>query len=216
VFPVGDEVRRRQEPVVTYAIMAACAAAFLYTLYRGYDAMIDSYGFRPLYLFTGERLYTILTCMLLHADPWHIAGNMLYLFAFGRSVEDRLGPLRYTMLFLLSGVAGSIVHAASLVILPGAEFLEALATPLVGSSGAISGVLGAHAAMFPGTRVKTGVLVVYYVVFIMVPAKYYVLFWFLYQVALALTSLRVPAPVAVWAHIGGFAVGAALSRLFKA
>lgn len=215
MFPVGDDRRRFETPLVTYSIIAICTAVFFYSLYRGLYWMIDKYGFKPIYLFTGVKLTTLLTCILLHGDPLHLAGNMIYLYAFGRSVEDRLGSLRFTALFLLSGIAGSLVYTASILVLPGQAFLDALTRPLIGASGSISGILGAYTALYPHSRIKTGILVLYYIIFVMIPLKYYLIFWFIYQLLLGVISLRTALPVAIWAHLGGFAIGAAAGYLLK-
>jgi len=210
MLPVGDEVRRRSTPVLTYVLLSCNVLIFAYSLLRGFETVIYDYGFRPKYLFTASRLETLLTSLFVHGGPAHLAGNMLFLYIFGRSVEDRLGPLRYLILYLLSGVVGDVVHAASICLLPEPLMARALYTPLVGASGAISGVMGAYTAFYPRMRVKT-LLILYYVVALRIPAHLYVLAWFIYQLLIGLISLGLPLSIAPWAHVGGFATGAIMA-----
>lgn len=210
MVPVGDEVRRRSFPALTYVLITCNVLVFVYSMLRGLEAVVGDYGFRPKYLLTASRLETLFTSLFVHGGPAHLAGNMLFLYIFGRSVEDRLGPLRFTLLYLLSGVAGNVVHAASAYLMLGPLAARGLYAPAVGASGAISGVMGAYIVFYPRMRVKT-LLMLYYVVVLRVPAYLYVLAWFAYQLLTGLVSLGIPLTIAAWAHIGGFAAGAALA-----
>ncbi|RLE70082.1 MAG: rhomboid family intramembrane serine protease [Thermoprotei archaeon] len=214
VIPIGDEVRRRTLPITTYMIVCSNVLVFAYALSRGLGPVLEEYGFKPVYLYTASRLSTLVTSMFLHGDPLHLAGNMLFLYVFGRSIEDRLGPLTYLALYTLSGVAGSLLHSLSLYLLSQEMFESSLTTPLVGASGAISGVVGAYVILYPRARIKTLVLA-FYIVMIRVPARLYILAWFAYQLLIGVIALRTPLLVAPWAHIGGFAVGAAALLLVK-
>jgi membrane associated rhomboid family serine protease len=208
VIPVGDDVRRRAAPAATYTLIAGNVAAFAYSLARGFEYVVSSYGFKPAYLLEGVKLETLLTSLFLHGGFAHLAGNMLFLYIFGRSVEDRLGPLPYFLLYLASGVAGCLLHSAAVLLMPPSLVAGELARPLIGASGAISGVLGAYVVFFPEARVLT-LVPYYYIVLLRVPARFYVLAWFAYQLALGAAGLGYPLAVAAWAHVGGFAAGAA-------
>ena len=210
MIPLGDDVRKKSTPLVTMMLVAANVIAFVYSLLSDFDRMVLNSGFKPVYLFELSRLETLLTSLFLHAGLAHLAGNMIFLYIFGRSVEDRLGALTYFTLYLISGIAGNLLHAASLLLLPSQLLAKELETPLVGASGAISGVIGAYVVLYPHSRIFT-LVPFYYVIVIRVPARLYVLAWFIYQIAIGVLSLRLPISIAAWAHVGGFFAGALLA-----
>ena len=216
MLPYGDDMVKKSTPVITYFLIASNVLVFVYSLVRGLEYVVVTFGFKPYYLERMIGLETLLTSLFVHAGPAHIAGNMLYLFVFGRSVEDRLGPLRYVALYLVCGLAGNVLHTLSLYLLPPSIAKAALRMPLVGASGAISGVVGAYVVFYPYSRIKT-LITLYYVAVVRVPARLYVLLWFIYQLVLGVVSLGYPLAVAAWAHIGGFATGAGLAatRFFR-
>jgi membrane associated rhomboid family serine protease len=147
---------------------------------------------------------TPLTSMFLHGDILHLAGNMLYLWIFGNNVEDAMGSLKFLAFYLICGVAAAMVHTF--------QQPDSIA-PMVGASGAISGVLGAYLILFPWARVFVwfGLIFVFWV-----PAVVVLGLWFGLQ---ALSLLADPSGaasgVAWWAHVGGFAVGLALTPMLK-
>ena len=208
MIPVGDDVKRRSAPAATYILVAGNVAAFLYSLVRGFEYVISSYGFKPAYLLEGVRAEALLTSQFLHGDLAHLAGNMLFLYIFGRSVEDKLGPLSYLLLYLASGVAGCLLHSAAVLSMPPNLAAAELARPLIGASGAISGIIGAYIVFYPEARVLT-LVPFYYIILLRIPARLYALAWFAYQLAIGAIGLGYPLTVAAWAHVGGFAVGAA-------
>ena len=210
MIPVGDDVRRKEAPAATYILFAGNMAAFVYSLARGFEYVVSSYGFKPAYLLEGVRAETLLTSLFLHGGLAHLAGNMLYLYVFGRSVEGKLGPLPYFLLYLVSGIAGCLLHSAAVLLMPPSLAAGELARPLIGASGAISGVVGAYIVFFPEARVLT-LVPYYYVVLLRIPARFYVLAWFAYQLAIGALGLGYPLTVAAWAHVGGFTAGAAVA-----
>ncbi len=143
---------------------------------------------------------TLLTSMFLHGGLFHLLGNMLYLWIFGNNIEDRLGPFRFTLFYLASGVAAALTH---ILAQPGSR------VPMIGASGAIAGVLGAYAVLFPHARVRTFVFLVFYIDVVSVPAGLVLGIWFLAQVL----NVGMGGGVAWFAHIGGFLAGIALLRL---
>ncbi len=209
MIPLGDDVRRRGPYVATLVLIAANVVAFLLSAFYGVELTAERSGFRPVYLLAHRRLETILTSLFLHADILHLAGNMVYLFIFGRSVEGRLGPLLLFLTYIASGVAGALLHSAATFVLP-PQLARELVRPLIGASGAISGLLGAYTVFYPHARVAT-LVPFYYILVIRVPARFYVAAWFAYQLAVGLVGLRQPLQVAAWAHVGGFAAGAAIA-----
>jgi len=149
---------------------------------------------------------TPLTSMFLHGGWMHLLGNALFLWVFGRAVEDSMGRLRFIAFYLLCGLGAALAQVA---------IDPASPVPMVGASGAISGVMGGYLLLYPRVRVHMLVLI-----FILrVPAWLMLLWWVGLQLAMALPQLASVDPamsdgVAVWAHIGGFATGLVLVRLF--
>jgi membrane associated rhomboid family serine protease len=153
--------------------------------------------------------FPFLTNMFIHAGWLHIIGNMWFLYLFGRSVEDRMGHIRFLIFYLLSGLAANIVFYVLDIHAMIPEF---------GASGAIAGVMGAYILMFPQAQILTLILVFIFPLFINVPAFIFLGFWFLIQLfsgTLTLASHGSGGGVAWWAHVGGFATGMLLLPLFK-
>ena len=216
MFPLYDENRPVLRPLINYALIAANVFVFFYFFLQGLGALeraIRTFGMTPLYVLQGQRLWTILTSMFLHADLMHLGGNMLYLYIFGDNVEDAFGHLRYLLFYLACGVGATVWHIASIMIsLPAARALS-LAIPAVGASGAISGVLGAYMVLYPHARIRT-LVISWFVHVITVPAYYYIGIWFIYQLAMGLFSLTgLFSNIAFWAHVGGFVTGVAAVKL---
>ncbi|QDT63461.1 rhomboid family intramembrane serine protease [Calycomorphotria hydatis] len=151
---------------------------------------------------------TMLTCVFLHGSWLHIIGNMWFLWVFGDNVEDRLGHVGYVIFYLGCGVAASLSH-----------YLTAMNSmiPTVGASGAIAGVMGAYLLFYPKARVLTLVPIFFIIQIIVIPAPIFLGIWFvlqLYSGTAAITAAETTG-VAWWAHIGGFAVGAAYAWIMK-
>ena len=148
---------------------------------------------------------TALSSMFLHASWFHLLGNLWFLYVFGDNVEDAMGNLRFAVFYLLCGLAAV-----------GAQVLSdpASTAPLVGASGAIGGVMGAYAVLYPRARVHVLIVLGFYVNRVVVPAYAMLGYWFAMQLlGAALASGQ--GGVAFWAHVGGFAAGFALLPLFR-
>ncbi len=212
MIPIGDDNPARLTPVVTWFIVLACIATFLWQSslgQEGGEAAIYAFGFTPRVFFnrssSGPWL-TVFTSMFMHGGLLHLGGNMLYLWIFGNNVEDAMGHLRFVAFYLAAGVAAIFVQA----------FAEPdAAVPMVGASGAISGVLAAYVLIYPRARIR----VIIPLGFLLYPTKisaiYVVGFWFILQLFSALTAQPGMAGTAWWAHIGGFAAGIALTPLLS-
>ena len=151
---------------------------------------------------------TPFTAMFTHAGLLHLGGNMLFLWIFGNNVEDSMGPVRFVVFYLVGGLA-----ATALQLVVGANST----TPNLGASGAIAGVLGGYIVMYPRARVVTVVFIIFLFTILELPATFFLGFWFLQQLAFgALQSANTVADggVAYWAHVGGFAAGLLLIKLF--
>jgi membrane associated rhomboid family serine protease len=155
----------------------------------------------------GERSwYTPLTSMFLHGGWFHLIGNMWFLWVFGNNVEDSMGRSRYLPFYLLCGLAAA---AAQTLVNPSSPI------PMVGASGAISGVMGAYVVLYPRVRVHMLVVLFIFITRIVVPAYLMLGYWFLLQLVGGGLASGESGGVAFWAHAGGFVAGAVLITLFR-
>ena len=149
---------------------------------------------------------TLFTSMFLHGGFMHLAGNMLYLWIFGNNVEDSMGHVRFVIFYLLCGVAAALAQAW-----PNPDST----IPMIGASGAISGVLGAYLLLFPRARVLVLIPLGAFSRIVYVPAMFVLGFWFVLQLINTALSEGGQGGVAFGAHIGGFVAGMVLIPLFK-
>jgi rhomboid family protein len=215
MIPLRDENPSRTFPFVTLLLIGANVAVFLYELSlspRALERFVLGFGAIPAAILSGDRVLpdgsfvpwmTLLTSMFLHGGIMHLVGNMLYLWIFGDNVEERMGPVRFLTFYLLCGIAAALIQ---ILVRPSST------APLVGASGAIAGILGAYALLFPGARVQTLVFLFIFVRIIEIPALLLLGVWFLMQVLSAPASQG--AGVAFFAHIGGFLTGMLLMAGF--
>ena len=206
MFPIGDDnSSRRTVPLVTYALIALNVIFFFFELSGG-DAFIEKWAFVPSRFLAnpiGDSI-TILTSMFMHGGWVHLGGNMLYLWIFGDNVEDRYGHAKFTIFYLLCGIAATLAQLA---------FSIGSSIPNLGASGAIAGVLGAYILMFP--KGKVNVLMGRGV--IPMPALVVIGFWIVLQLFSGIGSIANTTEtggVAYMAHIGGFIAGIVLTFLF--
>ncbi|MFL5311008.1 MAG: rhomboid family intramembrane serine protease [Myxococcales bacterium] len=221
MIPIRDTIPHRRAPVMTWAIIAVNVAIFLYELSlppQDLERLFYAFGVVPARYRHPEwaqwmglpmdSYWPFLTCMFLHGGWAHVIGNMWSLWIFGDNVEDKMGPWRFLLFYLLTGVAAGLTH----------YFLNAeSAVPTVGASGAIAGVLGAYFILFPRSQIVVLLPIFFFPFFFQLPAVAYLLFWFLSQIlggAMAGLSSSQVSGIAFWAHVGGFVAGVALHRLF--
>ena len=151
---------------------------------------------------------TAFSSMFMHGGLAHIAGNMLFLWIFGNNIEDSMGRIRFILFYVLGGL---VALAAQIAFSPDA------AVPTVGASGAVAGVLGGYALLYPRARISTLVLIIFFITFIQLPALLVLGGWFLMQLYFGAAELAQPVGeggVAYWAHIGGFLFGLLAIHLF--
>lgn len=209
MIPIRDLTPAKRPPHVVRALLAACLLTFLWQTGlgpRGMGEAIYALGLIPGVVTGAARLdpgivmvpatATFLTSMFLHGGWLHLAGNMLYLWIFGNNIEDRLGHWGFLAFYLASGLA-----AAAAQIAPDPVSL----VPMVGASGAISGVLGAYLVLFPRARVVVFIPISFLMLH-EIRAFWLLLIWFTIQLISALGA-PASAGVAWWAHIGGFVAG---------
>ena len=220
MIPISDDNPTRLTPIITWAIIALCATDYLWERSAGrhMDEVVAVLGFTPASLFgyrvvmpgyvSPPAIETIFSSMFLHGSILHIAGNMLYLWIFGNNVEDAMGHFRFTVFYLVCGIAAALTLA---YVDPSSRL------PMVGASGAISGVLAAYVLLFPRARVLTFL----FVFFLWLPAWLVLGYWFVVQfLSGAATAIEAAhhasqgGGIALWAHVGGFISGIALIKLF--
>ena len=206
---------------MTWAIIAVNIAVFLYEVARPPDELqqlIYLFGVVPARYshpewaraigFSVDDYWPFVTSMFLHGSWAHLIGNMWALWIFGDNVEDRMGSLRFLLFYLLTGVIAGLTH----------WFTNTDSTiPTVGASGAIAGVLGAYFVLFPRARIVVLLPILFFPFFFELPAVVYLLVWFLSQLlggAVSRLSSANVGGIAFWAHVGGFAAGIVLHKLF--
>lgn len=185
-------------------VRSALSARMFLEQLSAYDLFVFRYGFRP----GSPSIHTLFSSLFLHGGWMHLVGNMLFLWIFGDNVESRLGSVRYLLVYFVAGVAATLFFAL---------FVPTSQVPLVGASGAISGVLGFYYLWFPRNRVKTFVFLFPFIMTtFLVPARLVLGFYLLVDNLLPfLLNGGSGAGVAHGAHIGGFAAGMAMASVMK-
>lgn len=218
MIPLRDENPVSTLPLLTWAIIVACVLVFLWQASLDapdFNRVIFGLGAIPAVLFGHASLppeiamappaATVLTAMFLHAGWLHLGGNLLYLWIFGDNIEDRMGHARFLAFYLVCGIAAFLAQA-----LPAMESR----VPMVGASGAISGVLGAYLLLYPHARVRVLVLYGFVLKVVSMPAVWVLGLWFFLQLVASLMAPQGEGGVAFRAHLGGFVAGLALAPLF--
>jgi len=210
MIPLRSTERTYSPAIVTGVLIAINTAILLYeeTLSSSeMQRLVMQYGIVP------DRLSitSLFTSMFLHAGWLHLLGNMLYLWVFGRSIEDLIGHGRFLIFYLVCGLIAAVVHVIFNAFSP---------TPTIGASGAIAGVLGAYLVKFPRSRIITLLFFFVFITTVDIPAAFLLLFWFAMQFFNGVGSLGEAdysgGGTAYFAHIGGFVAGMLLIRLFPA
>ncbi|HEX7027982.1 MAG TPA: rhomboid family intramembrane serine protease [Gammaproteobacteria bacterium] len=217
MIPLQDNVPTRTTPFITVAFIALCVLVFLWQLSLGpaVEIAVFQYGAIPATLFGIQQLpadvavlptwATLVTSMFLHGGWMHLIGNMLYLWIFGNNVEDSMGHGRFIVFYILCGLAAAFSHA-----IPNAQSV----VPMIGASGAISGVLGAYLLLYPRAQVLVAVPIVFYLHIARFPAALILALWFVIQIVSSMGPQQ-EAGVAWGAHVGGFVAGMVLIPFFK-
>lgn len=238
MIPLHDDNPTRSTPVITYGLIAANVLVFLYQQFAGGDAMTFQYGMIPFRVTNAAPLpvgesaralqmaqefarlatqynltpswLTLFTSMFLHGSWMHLIGNMVFLAIFGNNIEDVLGKVKFLVFYLLCGAIAAGAQIATDVH---------SVIPTVGASGAIAGVLGGYYLLFPRSRV-TCLFFFIIITVIELPASLVLGIWFIMNLLMGLKGWGMLAKggggVAYAAHIGGFAAGYLLIRLFGA
>jgi rhomboid family protein len=232
VFPYHDENETLRRPVITMALVAINVAAWIFVQGAGATMPLASsvcnLGLIPAELTMsvppgagfslgdglvcltdpGRQASHVITSMFLHGSWMHLLGNMWFLWLFGNNVEDSMTRPRFAVFYLLCGLAAALLQV---VVEPDSI------VPMVGASGAISGVMGAYLVLYPRVRVFTLVPLGFFVTSIALPAWAMLIYWMVLQLLGGFTRIGAGAEggVAFWAHVGGFAAGIILVKLFE-
>ena len=218
MLPIRDTISSKNYPIVNNTIIGINVVLFLFEMSQGahLDRFVYIYGLVPArysmpqissYFTTGQQLLSWLSFMFLHGGFWHLLGNMWSLYIFGDNVEDRLGPFRYLVFYLLCGITSGLSHLL---------FNLHSNIPTIGASGAIAGVMGAYLILHPNSKILTLIPIIFIPWFVEVPAFFFLGLWFVLQFLNAAGSHGNIGGIAWWAHIGGFVFGIVLLKIFLA
>jgi membrane associated rhomboid family serine protease len=215
LIPYKDDNPTHRLPYVTIGIIISNILIFLLEIISppGMEKTVYAYGAVPQYILTFEKFQpihpalTVFTAMFMHGGVFHLGGNMLYLWIFGNNIEDKLGHLRFIIFYIFCGITAAYSHA---LIDPHSL------TPMIGASGAISGILGAYLLLFPRAGVYTLIFLGFFVQVVKIPALIVIGFWAIVQFinGLVSTGLVKQGGVAWFAHIGGFLIGLLTIKLW--
>jgi len=219
MIPINDDNPTERPAILTVALIAACVLVYLWQMSLGeYEGqrLVYALGMIPAVLLDGQRLHpdlvlvdpwvTLFSSMFLHGGLLHLGGNMLYLWIFGNNVEDALGRVRFILFYLACGVAAALLQA---VVDPQSPI------PMIGASGAISGVLGAYLLLYPRANVLVLIPLGWFTQLRPLPAVFVLGFYFVLQLISAVLDTGEGGGVAWFAHIGGFVAGMVLLPLMK-
>jgi membrane associated rhomboid family serine protease len=226
VFPLRDDNPTLKTPLVTVVLILANVVVWVYVQGMGYSmavlensvctfgaipaelsGSIDARNGREIACELGGLTYSaVVTSLFLHGGWLHLIANMWFMWLFGNNVEDSMGRIRFIVFYLITGIAATIAHV---IASPGSP------VPVVGASGAISGLMGAYLVLYPHIRIQTLFFFFIFIRIIPVPAWFVLLYWFALQVFSGWADPLGESGVAVWAHVGGFVAGVVLVKLFE-
>ncbi len=220
MFPVADSIPSRHPPIAVWTLIIINALVFLFEISLppwAQERFIYYFGLVPAgrthpewarWVGYTDSYWPFLTSMFLHGSWMHIISNMWALWLFGDNVEDRMGPVRFTLFYLCCGLAAALLHV---------HMNPDSTLPTVGASGAIAGVMGAYFVMFPHAQVIVMFPILFYPLFFTIPAIVYLGVWYMTQLisgATVVSASHIAGGVAWWAHVGGFVAGIALYHFF--
>ena len=219
MIPISDENPSRLTPFVTWGIIAACIIAFFWQLSfseQAEDSLLLTFAFVPRNLFGDVASvslygipwpwYTLITSMFLHGGFLHLGGNMLYLWIFGNNVEDAMGHARFAAFYFICGIAAALSEG---MMNPHSGL------PMLGASGAISGVLAGYVLIYPRARITVIIPLGILLYPTKISAFYVVGFWFVLQLLNVVGTTPGGPGTAWWAHVGGFIAGLVLTPMLS-
>ena len=216
MIPLKDNSKTSTFPIVNTTFIVINILLFIYEIWFTKDLQLFfyQYGLVPYVVTTdlqigiAHRVYPFFTSMFLHSGWFHIIGNMLFLYIFGDNIEDRMGHFKYLIFYILIGLIAALI-----------QFLSSInsTVPIIGASGAISGVIGAYLLFYPKAKILTIVPILFFIRIIYIPATVFILIWFVFQFIGGIGSLNRAGDVggvAFWAHLGGFLAGLIIAQYF--
>jgi membrane associated rhomboid family serine protease len=216
VIPFKDDNPTSRTPILTIALIAFNIAVFIIQAIDPGNLRhaAYAYGAIPHYLLTFNTIQpihpvmTIFTSMFMHGGLLHLISNMLYLWIFGNNIEDRLGYVKFILFYMLCGIGAAYSHALA---------APSSMVPMIGASGAVSGILGAYLILYPKAKVQTLIILGFYIRVVRLPAAVVIGFWIIIQFINGLLSKSIASQggVAWFAHIGGFLLGIVLLKLLS-
>ena len=206
MLPLYDEAApRTRPPFLTLGLILINVLVFLICfLSNNFETIIVNFGLIPERVLRGEAFFTFLTSMFLHGNLFHLISNMWFLWLFGDNLEYNLGSIRFCLFYFITGIIAALVHILTVS-------LSSVLLPVIGASGAISGVLGGYVILFPGNKIRALMFGYFRPYLLSVPAWFYASAWFFYQ----LINAGTPTSIAYTAHIGGFIAGIILAFVLK-
>lgn len=214
-FPIGDDnVKNGVTPIFSWAFLLANVAVFILQISQTPElgeVFVDRWAYKPVDITSGQHLETLITSMFLHGGWMHIIGNMLFLWVFADNIEAVIGSGRFVLFYLGGGLVAALAHTA---------FNLGSEAPCIGASGAIAAVLGAYLVMFPSSRVRIIVILIFFFPRFTVPAFLFLGIWIVQNLISGVGSLNLEAieeggGVAWWAHIGGFVFGFFMGLIYR-
>src|SRR3979411_700469 len=206
MLPIRDYNPPRRRALLTWGLILINFGVYFYLAQNPVmsENAIARYAVIPADITAGRHLGTLITSMFLHASLLHVGGNMLFLWIFGNNVEDKLGEIKFLIIYFASGIAGSLLQV----------YISPTSTiPMLGASGAISGILAAYVLYFPRARVLTFIVPFF---FVTISAYVVIGYWIALQLFDAFLCLGVAGGgIAYFAHVGGFASGLILALLLR-
>jgi len=211
MIPLSDDIPTRNFPLITLLAIGANIWIYFEMFFSATvspELVFNQYGLVPYNLIHSPvtEYPAIYSSMFIHSGFFHLAGNMLYLWIFGNNIEDVLGKFRFILFYLVCGTIAALGHIATNT--------DSI-IPMIGASGAVSGVLGAYLVLFPFARVKTLIFIIIFVTVIRIPALVLLGLWIALQVLNGMAASDGSAGVAWFAHIGGFLAGMILILPFR-
>lgn len=204
MFPISDSARSNRIPFISLFLIAVNLLVFFQELQSpSLSVFISQYALIPSKIsFSNlQSLTSFITSAFLHGGFFHLFSNMWFLWIFGDNVEAKIGRIKFLLLFLLCAIVGNVFQY---LINPSSSI------PMIGASGAVSGVLGAYLVFFPRSQIKTALLFLVFLNIVNIPAFIYIVYWFVLQLFAGIFSLSFSfqsGGVAFFAHIGGFVTG---------
>ena len=216
-FPISDINKTKNKPILSWMVIVCCILIFIYQQnldYHSKQTTILTFGMIPSVIFNIKQLsdelviipsyMTLVSSMFLHGGWMHLIGNMAYLYIFGDNIEDKLGKIKFIIFYVSCGIFAALSQA---LVDINSE------TPMIGASGAISGVLGAYLVLFPKKDIKVFLWFLIFIKIFRIPAMYVIGCWIFIQFFSLNNSEE--SNIAYLAHIGGFIAGIILIIIFR-